>query len=91
MLILHSLLTELKAEFTWSRKGKEHGTWFIYTLLAIIPPFTSSKTSNLLRTLKILFGFTGIKKKRYYTFMASTRKPMESPVGKGVAHDTCGC
>ncbi len=49
MHILHSLLNELKAEFNNSRKGKERGTWFVYTIVAIIVPFTSSKTSNLLR------------------------------------------
>lgn len=75
MHILQSLLNELKKEFTWSRKGKERGSWFAYTLLAIIVPFTSSRTSNLLRALEILFGFGGIKKKRYYTFMASSKIP----------------
>ena len=35
--------------------------------MLIIIPFTSSKTSNLLRCLKGLFGFTGIAKKRYRT------------------------
>ena len=58
-------------------KGEERGTWFIYTLVAIIIPFTSSKTSNLLRCLKSLFGFTGIRKKRYYTFMASPKIPWQ--------------
>ena len=75
MHILQSLLNELKKEFTWSRKGKERGSWFVYTLLAIIVPFASSRTSNLLRALEILFGFGGIKKKRYYTFMASPKIP----------------
>lgn len=75
MHILHSLLSELKEEFSESRKGEERGPWFIYTLLAIILPFTSSRTSNLLRALKILFGFTDIQKKRYYTFMASSKLP----------------
>jgi hypothetical protein len=70
MLILHSLLTELKQEFAQSKKGEERGPWFIYTLLAIILPFTSSRTSNLLRALETLFGFT-VKKKKYYRFMAS--------------------
>ncbi len=74
MLILHSLLSELKEEFTQSRKGEERGPWFIYTLLAIILPFTSSRTSNLLRALETLFGFT-IKKKKYYRFMASPKIP----------------
>jgi hypothetical protein len=75
MHILQSILNELKKEFTWSRKGKERGSWFVYTLLAIIVPFASSKTSNLLRALEIIFGFSGIKKKRYYTFMASPKIP----------------
>ena len=77
MLILHDLLTKLKEEFTDSRKGEGRGTWFIYTLIAIIIPFTSSKTSNLLRCLKTLFGFTGINRKRYYTFMASPKIPWD--------------
>lgn len=73
MLILHDLLKKLKNEFTNSRKADERGTWFVYTLLAIIIPFTSSKTSNLLRCLKSLFGFEGIRKKQFYTFMASPK------------------
>ena len=77
MFILHDILEKLKKEFTHSRKGEERGTWFIYTLVAIIIPFTSSKTSNLLRCLKGLFGFTGIRKKRYYTFMASPKIPWQ--------------
>ncbi len=75
MHILHSLFSELKEEFSKSQKGDERGPWFVYTMLAIILPFTSSRTSNLLRALKILFGFTDIKKKRYYTFMASPKIP----------------
>ena len=75
MHILHSLLNELKEEFAQSRKGQERGPWFIYTILGIILPFTSSKSSNLLRTLKVLFGFSDIQKKRYYTFMASPKIP----------------
>ncbi len=75
MHILHSLFSELKEEFAQSQKGEERGPWFVYTMLAIILPFTSSRTSNLLRALKILFGFTDIKKKRYYTFMASPKIP----------------
>ena len=75
MHILHSLLRELKEEFAKSRKGEERGAWFISTLLAIILPFTSSRTSNLLRALKTLFGFADISKKRYYTFMASPKIP----------------
>ena len=79
MLILHSLLNELKGEFSPSGKGKERGTWFLHTLLAIILPFTSSRTSNLLRAFRVLFGFADIDKKRYYTFMASPKIPWDRP------------
>jgi hypothetical protein len=77
MLILHDLLKKLKDEFTKSRKADELGTWFVYTLMAIIIPFTSSKTSNLLRCLNALFGFTGIQQKRFYRFMASPKIPWQ--------------
>lgn len=52
MNILHSLLNELKAEFSNSRKGKERWLWFVYTIAAIIIPFTSS----------LLFQFKKIKR-----------------------------
>ena len=74
MMILYDILTKLKHEFSASRKGEERGTWFIYTLVAIIAPFTSSKTSNLLRCIETVFGLS-IRKKRYYRFMASPKMP----------------
>lgn len=77
MSILHFLLAELKADFNHSEKGKERGIWFLHTLLAIILPFTSSKTSNLLRVFHVLFGFAEIGKKRYYTFIASPKIPWD--------------
>lgn len=73
MMILHDLLTKLKNEFTLGRNDDERAIWFIYTLIAIIIPFTSSKTSNLLRCFRTLFGFESIGKKRYYRFMASPK------------------
>ncbi len=48
MLMLHSLSSELKDEFAPSKKREERSAWLFHTLLAIILPFTSSKTSNLL-------------------------------------------
>ena len=75
MIILHDILEKLKSQFALSRKGDERGIWFVYTIIAIIIPFTSSKTSNILRCLNTLFGFTGIRKKRFYTFMASPKIP----------------
>jgi hypothetical protein len=71
MHTLHSLLSNLKEEFASSRKGEEWGAWFVYILLAIILPFTSSKTSGLVRALESVFGFAGISQKRYYTFGCS--------------------
>jgi hypothetical protein len=78
MFILHEILTKLKNEFALSRKGPERGTWFVYTILAILVPFTSSKTSNILRCLNTLFGNADINKKRFYTFMASPKIPWKS-------------
>ena len=78
MFILHDLLGKLKNEFVLSRKDDERAEWFIHTLLAIIIPFTSAKTSNLLRCLHHLFGFTHVGRKRYYTFMASPKLPWQA-------------
>jgi len=39
MFMLHDILKKLKKEFAHSRKGEERGTWFIYTLIAIIISF----------------------------------------------------
>jgi len=49
MFILHEILAKLKTEFALSLKDPERGSWFVYTILAILVPFTSSKTSNILR------------------------------------------
>jgi hypothetical protein len=75
MSILHRLLTELKDQFIQSEKGKERGAWFVYTLLAIILPGTSAKTSHLFRVLHVIFGLTTIGKKPFYSFIASPKIP----------------
>ncbi|RDH86543.1 MAG: transposase, partial [endosymbiont of Lamellibrachia luymesi] len=56
MFILRDLLTALQAPFSTSSLGRERAHWFVFTLLAVIVPFTSSMTSNLLRSLHTLFG-----------------------------------
>lgn len=71
--ILYSLLSELKDEFATTEKGKEPSAWSLHTLLASIIPFSSSRTSNLLRVLPTLFIYIEIGKKRYYTFMVSPK------------------
>jgi len=74
MFILCDLLQPLQAHFSETDLGRERASLLAYTLLSVIVPFTSSMTSNLLRCLEILFGIE-IKKKRFYTVMASTTLP----------------
>ena len=56
MFILRDLLRPLQDHFSDTDLGRERASLFAYTLLAIIVPFTSSMTSNLLRALIALFG-----------------------------------
>ena len=74
MCILRDLLSRLQEVFSSSAQGQKRKIWFTYTLLAVVVPFTSSVTSNLLRSLHTLFGLE-IKSQRYYTFMASPTLP----------------
>jgi len=77
MFILRDLLLPLQTHFSDTKLGQERASLFVYTLLAIIVPFTSSMNSNLWRGLGVLFGID-IKQKRFYTFMASSTLPWES-------------
>jgi len=74
VFILRNILSPLQQEFKHRRKGDERGAWFVYTLLAIITHFTSSRTSNLLRCLQTLFELP-LSRRRFYTFMASPKLP----------------
>ncbi|BCG62683.1 MAG: transposase, IS4 family [Methyloprofundus sp.] len=76
MFILRDLLSPLQSHFSETTLGKERASLFAYTLLSIIVPFTSSISSNLWRSLETLFGIN-IKRKRFYTFMASTKLPWQ--------------
>lgn len=76
MFILRDLLQPLQIHFSDTDLGKERASLFVYTILAVIVPFTSSMTSNLWRGLDVLFGID-IKKKRFYTFMASATLPWQ--------------
>lgn len=76
MFILRDLLPPLQAHFSDTDLGQERACLFVYTLLSVIVPFTSSMTSNLWRCLETLFGIE-IKQKRFYTFMASSTLPWE--------------
>jgi len=73
MFILRDLLQSLQAPFSNTDPGRERAHWFVFTLLAVIVPFTSSMTSNLLRTL---FGLDP-GRRRFYTFMASSTLPWD--------------
>ena len=77
MFILRDLLTELQTPFSTTALGRERAHWFIFTLLAVIVPFTSSMTSNLLRSLQTLFGVDP-GRRRFYTFMASPSLPWQA-------------
>ena len=74
MFILRDLLLALQAPFANTKLGRERSLWFIFTLLAVIVPFTSSMSSNLLRSLQTLFGLD-LRQRRFYTFMASPKIP----------------
>jgi hypothetical protein len=74
MFILRDLLLPLQSAFSDSRLRQERAHWLAYTLLAVIVPFTSSMTSNLLRTLQTLFALS-LSQRRFYTFMASPKLP----------------
>ena len=75
---LLQLFDKFKDDFAHSRKGEERGAWFLHTLLSIILPFASAKSSNLLRCINIIFGLTLITARRFYTFMASPKLPWGS-------------
>lgn len=77
MFILRDLLLSLQTPFSDSKLGRERTHWFVFTLLAVIVPFTSSMSSNLLRSLQTLFGLA-LNQRRFYTFMASPKLPWES-------------
>ena len=77
MFILRDLLAPLQEEFSNTKQGQKRQVWFAYTLLAVVVPFTSSITSNLLRALQTLFGLE-IQSQRFYAFMASTTLPWKS-------------
>ena len=74
MFILRDLLIPLQQAFSETDQGQKRKVWFVYTLLAVAIPFTSSITSNVLRTLQTLFGLE-IRSQRFYAFMASPTLP----------------
>ena len=74
MFILRNILSPLQQEFNHRCKGDERGVWFVYTLLAVITHFTSSRSANLLRCLQVLFGLS-LSQRRFYIFMASSKLP----------------
>jgi hypothetical protein len=77
MFILRDLLLPLQEKFPNTKQGQKRKVWFAYTLLAVVVPFTSSMTSNLLRALQTLFGLD-IQSQRFYTFMGSTTLPWKA-------------
>ena len=78
MFILRDLSALLQAPFSDSKPGRERAHGFVFTLplLAVIVSFTSSMTSNLLRSLQTLFGLN-LNSRRFYAFMASPKLPWD--------------
>jgi hypothetical protein len=76
MFILRDLLIPLQQTFSKTAQGEKRKVWFVYTLLAVAVPFTSSITSNVLRTLRTLFGLE-LESQRFYAFMASSTLPWQ--------------
>jgi hypothetical protein len=76
MFILRDLLKPLQNVFPDTDNGRERFVWFAYTMVAILVPVTSARSSNLLRALQSLFGLS-ISQRRFYTFMASPKMPWQ--------------
>ena len=74
MFILRDILRPLQNDFSSTRLGTKRSRWFVYALLAFVVPFTSSISSNILRSLNTLFGIR-VSRRRFYTFMASNKLP----------------
>ena len=91
MHTLHSLLSNLKEEFASSRKGEEREAWFVCTLLAIILPFTSSKTSGLVRALESVFGFAGTSQKLVLHIYGFRQDSLGVSLGKALEVDPPAC
>jgi DDE superfamily endonuclease len=71
MFILNSILSELQLKF---KKSQQRGKLFTAVLLAILFPVSGARGSQILRTIKTLFGFA-ISARRFYIFMASPKLP----------------
>ena len=74
MFILNHILPPLQKEFSTSRLGHLRSRWFTHVILSCIVPFTSSISSNLLRSLTYLFGMD-VNHRRFYAFMGSNKLP----------------
>jgi hypothetical protein len=87
MSILRNILAPLHNSFQTSRKGPERGLWFVYTLLAVITHFTSSRTSNLLRCLQTLFELP-LTQRRFYTLYGFAEFALAATVGDTLVTDS---
>jgi len=74
MFILNDILKPLQKTFSSTELGMNRGQWFTYAILSFIIPFTTSISSNVLRSIQTLFGFH-VNQRRFYTFMASNKLP----------------
>jgi hypothetical protein len=70
MTIIRDILTQMQTVFSDTILGRRRAYLFVFAIFAIINPFGSARSSNLLVILKRLFG-VDTKKREFYTFMAS--------------------
>jgi len=74
MFILRNILMPFHQAFPKNKQGRTRNHRFSHVILACIVPFTSSKSSNLLRALQHLLGLD-ITQKSFYDFMGSNKLP----------------
>ncbi len=90
MFILGDLLAPLQEEFSNTKQGQKRKVWFAYTLLAMVVPFTSSITSNLLRAMQTLFGLDD-PEPAILCLYGEYDTALESFMENHVATDSRGC
>ena len=60
MFILYQIIAPLQDVFSNTNQGKRRKQWFVYVLFSIIVPFTSSISSNILRSLNTCLGLISL-------------------------------
>lgn len=73
MFILKSILQPIQSIF---QKSSERSKLLTAVILEILLPVRSSRSSQILRVLQLIFGFK-INRRHFYTFMTSPKLPWD--------------